>query len=596
MTRHDRRAQGRFAGTGRGTDSLAAQLSPVPKGEEMTTRTIRLGLCGLGVALAALVAVASARPASLMLGTNNTSNAQTSLTGTTAAPEFYVKNMNGGYPAIKAESAGGGAAAVYGLHNSASGPGAGVQGVSLSTAQAAFSVHGLLLSTTPGPNSAAVRGENRGTNAYGYGVWGSHAGNGVGVFGTSRNSSGVRGESTNGTGGWFSAPTGVFGYSPTYQLGWGVAGRADGGPEAHGVDGYSHTGIGVYGQSAGTSKTGVHGVANVGPGASGVSGESSSGAGVYGYSSGGTGQGVSGVSAAPNGTGVIGTANNGAGAYAVEGTSSSGTGVYGQSTSSLGKGVYGVGLGGYGGNFIGQTGVYSYSGAANGVGVVGVASAGLSGVYGLSASDSIGPPRPAGVRGVQTGTYGVGVYGEATTPAGLAGWFEGDVLITGTCFGCTGPNSMKIDDPLDPAHKYLQHAGVASSEQLDLYSGNAVTDKRGFATVRLPPWFEALNRDFRYQLTVVGKEHWDARAAVWEEIVRNRFTIRTDQPRVRVSWAVTAVRHDPYSKARRSAVEIRKTRSEQGTYLHPEAYGKPKRAALGYFPPARIPRGPTQNR
>ena len=562
----------------------------------MTIRTIRLGLCGLGAGLAALVAVASARPASLMLGATNTSNAQTLLTGTTAAPEFYVKNMNGGYSAIKGESAGGVAAGVFGLHNSAAGAGAGVLGVSLSTAQSAFSVYGLLSSTTPGSGSAAVRGENRGTNVDGYGVWGSHAGYGVGVYGTSRYSSGVRGESTYGTGGWFSAQTGVYGYSPTYQLGEGVAGTANGGPQAHGVDGYSLTGIGVYGKSAGTSNTGVHGVANVGPGASGVSGESSSGAGVYGYSSGGTGQGVSGFSAAANGTGVIGTANNGAGAYAVAGKSSSGTGVYGQSTSNLGKGVYGVALNGYGGNFIGQTGVYAYSGAASGVGVVGVASTGPSGVYGLSDSDALSSPLPAGVRGVQTGTYGVGVYGEMTGPAGYAGFFEGDVGITGNCLGCTGPGSMKIDDPLDPARKYLQHAGVASSEQLDLYSGNAVTDKRGFATVTLPRWFQALNRDFRYQLTVVGKEHWDARAAVWEEIARNRFTIRTDQPRVRVSWEVTAVRHDPHANASRSAVEIRKAPSEQGKYLHPEAYAKPKRAAIGYFQPPRIPQGPTQNR
>jgi hypothetical protein len=40
---------------------------------------------------------------------------------------------------------------------------------------------------------------------------------------------------------------------------------------------------------------------------------------------------------------------------------------------------------------------------------------------------------------------------------------------------------------------------------MNVYNGNVVTDKHGTASVVLPEYFEALNRDFRYQLTVIGE-------------------------------------------------------------------------------------------
>jgi hypothetical protein len=47
------------------------------------------------------------------------------------------------------------------------------------------------------------------------------------------------------------------------------------------------------------------------------------------------------------------------------------------------------------------------------------------------------------------------------------------------------------------------HASVESSELMNIYTGNIVTDAQGDATVTLPDWFEAANTDFRCQLTVV---------------------------------------------------------------------------------------------
>jgi hypothetical protein len=80
------------------------------------------------------------------------------------------------------------------------------------SSSAAFTnaVHGVLTSATPGANSAAVRGENQGTNSSGYGVWGSHDAGGMGVYGASVDGRGVYGASTNGVAGYFKS----FGASP----------------------------------------------------------------------------------------------------------------------------------------------------------------------------------------------------------------------------------------------------------------------------------------------------------------------------------------------------------------------------------------------
>lgn len=86
---------------------------------------------------------------------------------------------------------------------------------------------------------------------------------------------------------------------------------------------------------------------------------------------------------------------------------------------------------------------------------------------------------------------------------GLAGSFTGDVSVTGN-LNVSGRKHFKIDHPLDPAKKYLYHASLESSEVLNFYSGNATLDANGETTVQLPNWFEALNRDFRYQLTAIG--------------------------------------------------------------------------------------------
>ena len=141
--------------------------------------------------------------------------------------------------------------------------------------------------------------------------------------------------------------------------------------------------------------------------------------------------------------------------------------------------------------------------------------------------------------------------------------------MTGT-LSTPAPN-LKIDHPLDPANKYFNHASIESSEMLNVYSGNVVVDAGGQAEVHLPDWFEAANRDFRYQLTSIGAPGPNLHIA--EKIANHRFKIAGGQPGAEVSWQVTGVRQDAYAQAHPLVVEQPKTGREQGHYLHPELYG-----------------------
>ena len=138
-----------------------------------------------------------------------------------------------------------------------------------------------------------------------------------------------------------------------------------------------------------------------------------------------------------------------------------------------------------------------------------------------------------------------------------------------------GEKYFKIDHPLDPTNKYLLHSCVESNDQMNIYNGNVTTDAKGEAAIELPNWFEALNIDFRYQLTILGDEF--AQARVSKKINGNKFSIKTDKPNIEVSWQVTGVRNDAYAKAHPMKVEVEKPAHEKGTYTHPELYGLPPR-------------------
>ncbi|MCB0732857.1 MAG: hypothetical protein KDC88_17685, partial [Ignavibacteriae bacterium] len=140
-------------------------------------------------------------------------------------------------------------------------------------------------------------------------------------------------------------------------------------------------------------------------------------------------------------------------------------------------------------------------------------------------------------------------FAGATLPAsGLK--VQGDAEIVGSL--SKGGGSFKIDHPLDPENKYLYHSFVESPDMMNIYNGNVITDKNGEAWVEMPEWFEALNMEFRYQLTVIGS--FD-RAMIAEELTDNRFLIRTESGNVKVSWQITGVRHDAWAEKNRIPVE-----------------------------------------
>jgi hypothetical protein len=47
--------------------------------------------------------------------------------------------------------------------------------------------------------------------------------------------------------------------------------------------------------------------------------------------------------------------------------------------------------------------------------------------------------------------------------------------------------AFRIDHPLEPETKYLQHSFVESPDMKNVYDGVVRTDRHGLATVRPPP-------------------------------------------------------------------------------------------------------------
>ncbi len=355
----------------------------------------------------------------------------------------------------------------------------------------------------------------RGNSDTGFGVFGSSTG-GDGTRGISVSSNGVFGFSQSGNGvrgdAGESGVAGVFGHNSAGG-GNGVLGQA---LTSTGVRGISGTGYGVFGSSE--SFTAVEARSNTGFGVfgssntnTGVHGQSNNGTGIYGRNS-SNGYGVWGVNSG-SGTGVVGQSTNG-------------TGVVGSSEGNNGSGVYGSNNNG--------TGVFGQS--DNGTGLFG--SGGDTGVFGFS--------------------------------VGLAGNFNGNVNVSGTL--SKGGGSFTIDHPLDPENKTLSHSFVESPDMMNIYNGNVTTDDNGDATVALPDYFTGLNKDFRYQLTVIGQF---AQAIVANEISDNGFQIKTDKSNVKVSWQVTGIRQDAWANKNRIPVEEPKPDRERGYYIHPELYDQP---------------------
>jgi hypothetical protein len=272
-----------------------------------------------------------------------------------------------------------------------------------------------------------------------------------------------------------------------------------------------------------------------------------------------------------NGQVGIGTQNPGAG-LAVVSNIATATGIYAQAGNAASGSNQdgGTGLEAFGGSgdlsanatAIGGTGITADGGLGVGVGGDGGVFTGSANV----ANNSFG-----GGDGIVAivGSSALGSF------APDAGFFSGQITVTQGVNGSVA--ILQMDHPLDPANKLLQHAAVESPDMKNIYDGNITTDAAGEAVVELPDYFEALNRDFRYQLTVIGQF---AQAIVAGKIANNRFTVHTDKPNVEVSWQVTGIRKDAWANAHRVNVEPAKIGLYQGRYLHPELYGAPGESSI----------------
>jgi hypothetical protein len=430
-----------------------------------------------------------------------------------------------------------------------------------------------------------------GSNPAGTGVLGVSQ-DGIGVAGQSRIGNGVRAESEEDDGvfGRAQAPrkSGVFGFNASEggngvagisMQGNGVYGRSEGGP---GVLGESGSNNGVVGQTRARDRSGVFG-SNPNDWGTGVTGDSDHGTGVAARSTSGTGvaarsgsgigvfaesttnDGVFGQAHVAGKSGVVGI-NPADGGNGVAGISDRGAGVYGR--SPFGNGVYGVSY---------RSAIHG-DGQGSGVGVYGHAE-GVSGVFGHS-------QRGHGVQGstLRADINGAGVFGISRHPNylanlhGYAGVFIGKVYVAGALEKAGG--GFKIDHPLDPANTYLNHSFVESDARKNVYDGTVVLDDDGTATVVLPPWFERLNRDVRYQLTPIGAPAPELHIA--DELADNQFRIAGGRPGLKVCWQVTGIRQDAWARAFPLVVEEAKAADACGAYLHPGLTEEQQGPSIGW--------------
>jgi hypothetical protein len=174
------------------------------------------------------------------------------------------------------------------------GTGISLEGINSSSSANITAIYGKATAATPGVNATGVRGAITGGGLEGYGVWGSHAGSGFGVYGTTISGSGVNGVSTTG---------------------------------GNGVQGSSTDGVGIFG----TSENGLPGLFNVSNGGNFND--------ALFASNNGFGNGIVALSLYSNG--VLGIANDLAGAGVFGINNAGGEGVVGRGFSDFAAAVVG---------------------------------------------------------------------------------------------------------------------------------------------------------------------------------------------------------------------------------------------------------------
>ncbi|MGZ3882081.1 MAG: hypothetical protein ACXVBF_12110, partial [Flavisolibacter sp.] len=187
-----------------------------------------------------------------------------------------------------------------------SGSGAGLEGINSTSSSNVSGVIGQVTINTPGTMSAGVKGVNMGTGSNGIGVYGTHAGGGYGVYGSSVSGTGVYGNSPSGFALYGSSVggTAVYGESSGGNAGAFYVSNANNSNDALFVNNFglgnaitasSDQSNGIFAATNSASAVGIEGLNN---GIGGI--------GIWGVSTLGAGIGVKGTSADNGGTAIVG--------------------------------------------------------------------------------------------------------------------------------------------------------------------------------------------------------------------------------------------------------------------------------------------------
>ena len=376
-------------------------------------------------------------------------------------------------------------------------------------------------------------------------------------LGTPRCQAAIRGDnfSTGSAGGVL--PTGVLGMIEAGSAGVGVFGTATGTPNlffgetgvmgvtnSFGVVGRSLTGVIVDEQGNFISGTGVVGLCNDGVGVHGVA---TTGFGIIGQSvgkAGVTGKSITGVgieARSDQSHGLQATAQSGVGVLS---ESVGNFGVLGRSRDAIGvEGFSQQGLAGVRGRSITNIGVIGESDQA--IGVIGVSP--MNAVQGWSTGSG---GASIGVTGFSNG--GAGVQGDSNTgfgvcgrsPGGWAGYFVGNVMVSGALYVTGGPKSAAVKHP-DGTHRSLFCLESPESYFEDF---GEVTLTGASVVVKLDKDFAALVKRNKYQvfLTSYGPEALYVRKRSSEEfeIARVERGAGGKPRKMRVGYRIVARRAD----------------------------------------------------
>jgi len=232
--------------------------------------------------------------------------------------------------------------------------------------------------------------------------------------------------------------------------------------------------------------------------------------------------------------------------------STSGTAIWGLAVplSGITYGVRGIS------NSITGRGVYGLAGSATGT---------TFGVYGVAASPS---GRAVYAEATSTSGLNYGVFALTHSSGGYGVFSIGRLAVT------QGTKDFKIDHPLDPENKYLNHFSAEGPQPYLLYRGNVVLDANGQAWVELPDYFESINRDVHYQLTPIGGPGPDLHIA--SKVQNNTFHIAGGSPGLEVSWTVTGIRNDQFIRDNPVSDVEDKSIEHRGKYLSPQLFGQPE--------------------